>query len=236
MEDNAMKKILMTFALVSIAFMLAASHPNRSELTLSLHDGAAFDLTIDNRTFRHQATSYTIPDLRPGKHFIEVVRLDRYFNGLYYVPAAPRVVFSGYIQVPARKRLIAHIDTRNRFVVTERLALRPVRVNHGPAHYSPAYVPVMSPQTFGRLKATLVSIRFENSRLDLARQAVSNNHVTSAQVRELMDLFSFESNRLKLAKMAYAHTVDPRNFFVVHQAFRFSSSSRELNRFIASNQ
>lgn len=235
MEDNAMKKILMTFALVSMALMLAASHPNPSELTLSFFDGAPFTLTVNGRTIRHQSTTFTIPDLRPGKHHIEVMRQERYFNGLYYVPAAPRVVFSGYIQVPARKRLIAHIDHRNRFVVTERIALRPVRVNQGPAHYSPAYVAVMSPQAFGSLKATLASIRFESSRLDLARQAVSTNHMTSAQVREMMELFSFESNRLKLAKMAYAHTVDPRNYFVVHQAFRFTSSSRELNRFIASN-
>lgn len=230
-----MKKILMTLALMSLAFTLAASHPNPSELTISLHDGAAFDLTVNNRSFRQQASSYTIPDLHPGKHFIEVVRFDRFFNGLYFVMGAPRVVFSGYIQVPARKRLIAHIDHRNRFVVTEKINLRPVRVQPGPVYPSAPQVVILSPHAFGSLKASLAAIRFESSRLDLARQAVTTNNVTSAQVRELMELFSYESNRLKLAKMAYAHTVDPQNYFLVHRAFRFTSSSRELQRFIASN-
>ncbi|MDX9942833.1 MAG: DUF4476 domain-containing protein [Bacteroidales bacterium] len=230
-----MKKFLMTFAFVSMALTLAASHPNPSELILSLHDGAAFNLTVDNRTFHQQASSYTIADLRPGKHYIEVMRFDRSFNGLYYVMGAPRVVFSGNIQVPARKRLFAHIDHRNRFVVTEKVALRPVQVNHGPAHYPATYRVVMSPQAFKVLKESMANIRFESRRLELAQHAIITNNVTSAQISELMGLFAFESNRLTLAKVAYTHTVDPQNYFLVHRAFRFSSSSRDLNRFIVSN-
>jgi hypothetical protein len=69
----------------------------------------------------------------------------------------------------------------------------------------------------------------------MAKHALSANYVTSAQVWEIMDLFSFESNRLELSKYAYSHTVDPQNYFLVHRAFRFSYSTRELNRFIARN-
>jgi len=50
---------------------------------------------------------------------------------------------------------------------------------------------------------------------------------------ELLSMFNHESNRLDLAKSAYNNTVDPENFFIVNEAFHFSSSIRELNRFIA---
>jgi hypothetical protein len=239
MEDHDMKKLMIIFALLSLTFSLAASHPNPSELTISLHDGAVFNLTVGDRTFNRQASSYTIPDLRPGRHFVQIVRFDRYFNGRFYVLGNPRVVFSDYIRVPARTRMVAQIDHRHRFVVSERMAIRyapaPIAVPRPPVYQPAPYPAVMSHHAFAHLKASLVNTRFESSRLDMAKHALSANYVTSAQVWEIMDLFSFESNRLELAKYAYSHTVDPQNYFLVHRAFRFSSSTRELNRFIARN-
>lgn len=239
MEDHDMKELMLTFALMGLAFSLAASHPNPSELTISLHDGAVFNLTVNNQTFNRQASSYTIPDLRPGRHFVQIVRFDRYFNGRFYVLGNPRVVFADYIRVPARTRMVAHIDHRNRFVVSERMAIRyapaPVAGPRPPVYQPVPYPAVMSHHAFANLRATLVNTRFESSRIDMAKHTLSASYVTSAQVRELMDLFSFESNRLELAKFAYSHTVDPQNYFMVHRAFRFSSSTRELNRFIARN-
>jgi len=35
------------------------------------------------------------------------------------------------------------------------------------------------------------------------------------------------------SKAAYNNTVDPENFFLVNEAFRFDASIRDLNRFIA---
>lgn len=235
-----MKKLMMTFALMSMALSLAASHPNPSELIISLHDGAAFNITVGDISFNHQRTSYTISDLRPGRHFVRIVRYDRFFNGRVYVLGAPRVVFADYVRVPARSRIVGRIDHRGRFVEVERMALRYAPAPPPPAHYPPAYRPgsapvAMSPHAFASLKATLANTRFESSRLDIAKHAVSRNNVSSFQVKEMMDLFSFESNRLELAKYAYGYTFDPQNYFLVHRAFRFSSSTRELNRFIASN-
>jgi len=230
---------MITFALMSLALSLAASHPNPSELSISLHDGAFFTITVGDRTFNHQRTSYTITGLRPGRHFVQIVRFDRFFNGRVYVLGAPRVVFADYIRIPARTRIVAHIDHRQRFVVTERMALR-----YGPAHVpapfppafaTPHYPVVMSPGAFVNLKATLANTRFESNRLDIAKHAIASTHVRSAQVKELMDLFSFESNRLELAKFAFGFTIDPQNYFMVHNSLRFNSSSRELTRFIAAN-
>ncbi|MBW6497595.1 MAG: DUF4476 domain-containing protein [Bacteroidales bacterium] len=234
-----MKKLMMTFALMSLALSLAASHPNPSELIISLHDGAAFNITVGDRSYDHQRTSYTISDLRPGRHFVRIVRYDRFFNGRVYVLGASRVVFADYVRVPARSRIVGRIDHRGRFVEVERMALRyapaPPPAHYPPAHHPGSYRVAMSPQAFAGLKATLANTRFESSRLDIAKHAVSRNNLSAIQVKEMMDMFSFESNRLELAKYAYGHTIDPQNYFLVHRAFRFSSSTRELNRFIAAN-
>ena len=45
-------------------------------------------------------------------------------------------------------------------------------------------------------------------------------------------LFGIESNKLNLAKQAYANTVDKRNYSIVNDAFNFNSSKDELARFI----
>jgi len=239
MEEPAMKKLLMISVLMSMALGLSASHPNASELIISLHDGAAFNITIGERTFNHQRTSYAINGLRPGRHFVEIVRFDRFFNGRFYVLGAPRVVFAGYIRIPARTRMVGHIDRRQRFVETERMAMgfgpEPIHAHYQPVYATTHYPAAMSPAALSHLKATLASIPFDSSRLDLAKHAIASNNVRSWQVKELMDVFSFESNRLELAKFAYANTIDPQNYFMVHAAFRFSSSTRELNRFIARN-
>ena len=46
-----------------------------------------------------------------------------------------------------------------------------------------------------------------------------------------MLLFTFENNRLEIAKYAYGKTVDKGNYFVVNDAFTFNSKEK-LNEYI----
>jgi len=48
-----------------------------------------------------------------------------------------------------------------------------------------------------------------------------------------MQAFTFEDTKLQFAKFAYGRTFDIGNYFVVNNAFDFSSSVDELNAFIA---
>ena len=47
-----------------------------------------------------------------------------------------------------------------------------------------------------------------------------------------MLLFTFENNRLEVAKYAYRKTVDKHNYFQLNEALTFSSSKDDLARFI----
>lgn len=97
--------------------------------------------------------------------------------------------------------------------------------DHGP--------PMMNQQQFQYALQTVRSQRYESSKLSSARQVIRQNTMKAHQVKRLVQLFSFESNRLQFAKDAYASTRDKHNYHVVSSAFRYHSSVRDLERFIA---
>ncbi|MBL0308431.1 MAG: DUF4476 domain-containing protein [Bacteroidetes bacterium] len=98
----------------------------------------------------------------------------------------------------------------------------------------PVCVPVpMTSRDFAGLHQTIYHASFESTKLSIFRQAMAYNYFTTAQVLELMDLFYFDSSRLDIAKMAYPKTVDPQRYYLVNNAFTFSSSARELNQYLA---
>ena len=73
---------------------------------------------------------------------------------------------------------------------------------------------------------------FENNKKQSASHIIDNNFMTVSQVRQLLLQFSFETNKLELAKQAYAKTVDQKNYFMLNDVFSFSSSKDELARYI----
>lgn len=95
-----------------------------------------------------------------------------------------------------------------------------------------SYAYGMSLETFSALKATMMGTSFDSNRLNIAYNAIRMNGVFSGQLSELMLLLNFDSNRLDLAKFAYPFVVDKGNFFVVANAFNFSSSADELFEYV----
>jgi|GEM_PF-6234587 len=75
---------------------------------------------------------------------------------------------------------------------------------------------------------------FEEDRMILARQAIGDRLVQSEQVLQMLESFNFDSTRLEFAKFAYHHAADPGRYYVVNEAFNFSSSIRELDEYLAS--
>ena len=74
----------------------------------------------------------------------------------------------------------------------------------------------------------------ESNKLKSASQIVKSNSLTTAQVEQVLMLFSFENNKLEIAKQAYMNTVDKRNYSRLYDVFSFNSSKAELERYIRS--
>ncbi len=106
--------------------------------------------------------------------------------------------------------------------------------------YNSGYIPPvsnfmpmgMSPQAFSTLLMSMNRESFDDNKVRIAALAISMNGVTCAQLRELVMMLTFDSSKLKLAKLGYPSVVDKNNIFMLNDAFDFSSSADEFYRSI----
>jgi len=92
----------------------------------------------------------------------------------------------------------------------------------------------MSQNDFENAKRSISSKDFSDSKLKLAKQIIDSNCLLSSQVRQMMELFDFESDKLNLAKYAFGYTLDYRNYYQVNDAFEFESSIDDLDDYMRS--
>jgi len=90
----------------------------------------------------------------------------------------------------------------------------------------------ISSNDFVQAKESLRKEWFENKRLEAAKQIIDQNYFTSQQVKEMVLLFTYENNRLDIAKYAYGKTVDKGNYFIMNDAFTFNSNKEKLSEYI----
>ena len=109
--------------------------------------------------------------------------------------------------------------------VQPRVEMFPQQIVSSPVN---AAIP-MNPGAFSQAITQVMQQNFESTRLTVAKQIIGSNFFTADQVRQLMTQMSFEASRLELARFAYNRVLDPQNYFVVNNAFNFSSSVDELN-------
>jgi hypothetical protein len=108
--------------------------------------------------------------------------------------------------------------------------------NNDDPRYDNNYSHAMSSVDFGQAKESLRREWFENSRLTAAKQIIDQNYFTSQQVKEMVLLFTFENNRLDIAKYAYGKTIDKGNYFMLNDAFTFNNNKEALKEYIRQYQ
>jgi hypothetical protein len=91
-------------------------------------------------------------------------------------------------------------------------------------------------QAFSQLKEAIKNEVFADDKLGVAKQAIGVNYFTSAQVKELVGLFTWDDKKLEVAKYAYKFTVDKGNYFILNDAFTFSSNKKELLKYLETVQ
>src|SRR4030095_9599458 len=96
------------------------------------------------------------------------------------------------------------------------------------------YAGGMNDREFHNVLQAIQKEWLESNKFKSASQIIKNNSFTTAQVEQILLLFSFENNKLELAKQAYSHTVDKKNYTRLFDLFSYSSSKRELERYIDS--
>ena len=243
-----MKKVI-TIMVLAIATQFAMAHDEGSVLNLRLSDNSPFAVYVDGHRVGGIATRATLTNLSDGKHFLEVKSVST-FRGRGKKERA----FKDVIRIKRDTESFATIDLDcNKIQFDRVIALnnrgwdkhddrcnerdcRNPKHNHANMsdHYNTPVGPMpMNQNDFSQLKNTINNGSFESTKLTIFKQALAYNYFTSAQVREVMNLFWFENSKLEVAKLAYPKTLDQNNYYTLNNEFSFSSSINELGDYIA---
>lgn len=95
--------------------------------------------------------------------------------------------------------------------------------------YSSGYHQAMNDYDFNQL---VQKIRNQwIGKMNTARDAANNNYLSTYQARQILQIFSSESDRLELAKLSYRNMVDQQNFRQLYDLFSYQSQV-ELDRYV----
>jgi hypothetical protein len=249
-----MKTFTTTLALVLTATGLMA-YPSASRLTVEVAGHRPNTvIIIDGQTYNSSNNLVRLEGMMPGDHQVKLMRPSSW--------ADHGVLFNGVIRVPQRSDVLAVITPQGMKVNAQPLAhhggsywdghgghgngatVTPNANGNGgfvsilphPRPIEPIVcAPVvigMHPDVFASALRSIKLQSFDSDQIRVAKQIIRQNGVSSHQMVEIMELLSFESSRLEIAKYGYQFVGDPENYFVVNDVFWFSSSVRELDRFI----
>ncbi len=247
-----------TLLLATLLTISVSAFPPASKLTISSISQTPLRVLVDGSRYKaNNSHTLLLSDLQPGYHSVKIYQRMRNFkpvrgntNGGY------RLVYSSSIFI----RPNFHVDiTVNRFGKAFKDE-QPMTGNYygndddwsddnwnnnndwndngwdndwdNNNNNNSNFNRAMTVQQFERFKTSLKSESFDETRMNIAKQVLSTNFVTTAQVKEVLGFFSFESNKLDMAKYAYKNTIDKNEYYTVGDVFSFSSNKDELMEYI----
>ncbi|MBL7922656.1 MAG: DUF4476 domain-containing protein [Bacteroidia bacterium] len=237
-----MKNLISTLV-VSTLFAVSVNADHRlSDLRLRTYDKRPVSVSLNERLYQSAGNALLIEAIQPGRHHLKVWTFRHH---PHHYMGERVLLYNGIIDVPASSEVRAMITRDRRLRINEIIPLfapAPFDPYYGP-YPVPAPVPAPGPwgtlplcmqdAEFDALLSTLQQQGFESTRMTIARQAIrQHGAVSTAQVADLMNLMSFESSRLELAKFAYAYCIDPGRYFQLYNEFSFDSSVQELSAYI----
>lgn len=253
-----MKRIFTLLASLILTISVFAEARPKSTLTIQSTEMGDIRVVIDGRRFEPNDNFMRIQGLEAGSHQVKIYVEKR--NGMYSIFGKKyQVVYNTILNIKPRANMSITVDRFGRASVTETRTRggygngrnwdrdndfeydrgsnrgdygndRNDRNGQWDNHYG--YERGMDDREFDLVVQSIEKEWLESNKLKSATHVAQSNKLTSAQVKELMLLFSFESNKLDVAKQAYANTVDKKNFSIVNDAFSFNSSRDDLARFI----
>ncbi len=236
-----MKKFFTLFFASLFSLSLLAFEGSRLSIS-SLATSAEMKIEVDGRKFTMKNNSITLSYLAEGYHQVKIFR-EKKGKGFAF-GRNEVVVYSNSVFLKSGFHLDITVNRFGKVLIDERRIDRDDDwyqdeddyYDNGNGGWNDGYGNVMNGREFELLKESLRKEWFEANRLISVRFIIDKNNFTTQQVKELMLLFTFEKNRLEIARYAYSKTVDKKNYYLVNEALTFSSSKDELARFIRNSK
>lgn len=237
-------KTVFTLLLATIISTAAfAADEGRLSITVAVQKDAV--VYVDGRSYQPDDNSIVIDNIRSGNHSIKVYRKRNNNNGRNNNRNNQReeLLYSSTIFVRPDYHVDVVVNRFGKALVDERALNsrdndwdrddnwgrdrdRDNRDNNN------SYNRAMSEYDFNALHQKIKGAWFGSSKMNLAKDAFSRSYFSTTQVRQILQLFNAESDKLELAKLAYRNTVDQRSYFQLYDVFSFQSSKDELDRYI----
>ncbi len=240
LKFGAMRTII-TFVFL-VAFIVKSE---ASELYLRIASSGDYVVTVFDQVHQNKSNIYKFSGLPNGINSILVV--NKYTN---------MVLYNGTITLLPNERIVAEINTFGQFSIRQKVQIQEVNwytvlennnypsnpypnnpyPNHPPHPHNPYpgapnnsfpnnYV---DDNTFNLFLQTLKDESFDSNKLKMAKNYASKSALSAQQILKVCKEFTFDSNRLDFAKSAYVTCYDKNNYFLLKNAFDYSSSYNSL--------
>lgn len=242
-----MKKIFTLLITIALSVSLYAFQgPSKLSITSATSDHIR--VIVDGNKYPANNNVLTINDLDAGFHTVKIFRVNNYrrtyndnsfnrfelvYNGRVYLKPQyfVDIVINRFGKAFVDEQLMSPADYPDEADEWDEMGY----INSGDNNF-PSIGSGMSASSFERFKQSLNNEGFDNTRLSIAKQVISTNYFTSKQAKEIVELFTYESSKVEIAKFTYKYTLDKGSYFLVNDAFTYSSSKQELMEYIQANK
>jgi hypothetical protein len=241
-------KTLFTLLLATVFSSAFAS--NEGRLTLTITSNKNVQVYVDGRAYHDNDNSFVFDNMQPGNHTIKIYRTVKNNNGRYNRSNnGNELLYSSTIYVRPSYDVDVMINRFGKALVDERSLLDrngrwdddrnndgyPDKGNDN-GSYGNDYRQAMSSYDFEQLVSRIKNQWFSSGKLNTARDGVSKNSFNTSQLRQILQIFSSDNDKLELAKLAYRQTVDSRNYYTLYDVLSFQNGRDELDRYIKDNR
>ena len=230
-------KTVLTLLLATVATTAFAYDEGR--ITITLASNKAYTIFINGRQHFATDNQLVIDNIRPGTHSIKIYQSGRSSRNSHRNERHPRsdrfeeLVYSTNVYLKPSYHVDIMINRFGKALVDEQLLNNRSRWedddwrNDNNNRYNRA----MPEYDFNQLKLAIRNAWFASDKLRLARSAFERNYFETIQVKQVLQLFASDSEKLELAKAVFRNTLDQGNYFQLYEVFSFQSSKDELERF-----
>jgi hypothetical protein len=247
------------FTLLLTTISVSAFAYDGGKLTITVPSSKNIQVYVDGRAYQdNNDNSFVLNNIQPGNHSITVYRNSRngygnngYGNNGNYGKNNRRdrrndqgnILYSSNVYVRPSYHVDVMINRFGKALVDERAITNNgddddwydngygngESNRYGNGGSNNGYHQAMSDYDFNQLLQKIRNQWF--GKLNTARDGVNSNYLNTYQVRQVLQIFSSEGDKLELAKLSYKNVVDRQNFRQLYDLFSYQSQS-ELDRYI----
>ena len=235
------------FTLLLATVSVSAFAYDGGKLTVTIPSSKNVQVYVDGRIYQgNNNNTIVLNNIQSGNHSITIYKNNRKNNGYGNNGRDNRknnnrydqrdVLYNSNVYV----RPSYHVDVMvNRFgkaLVDERVINNNYENDdddwydggYGSGGYNNDYQQAMSDREFNQV---LQKVRSQwIGKLSMAKDEINGHYFTTNQVRQLLQLFSSEGDKLELAKLSYKNIADRQNFRQLYDLFSYRSQT-ELDQY-----